>query len=457
MHVDVSRTDRNYSQYPVVTNSLEVTDKSDSKTQNTSNTPVNTPALSKPTSTPTPKPQPTELVKNDSDSGNKVDNEKTEDKKQEDEKGTDNESNGVVSSDLIVKNDEDNQNVFSQDGSDEKNDDDYYEEEDKESFTKEALDRAYEIIKKAERDSKKSIVTVSNIHEEIVYLPSYNKITTKKDYFGVALFNTGNSLLLLTKYSNVKSSGRIEVDFGIGNSVAADLYSFDEMLDLCVVEVLTSRLTKEQSEHVTVAMLTTDEVNKYTVGSLAIAHEKYTGFKDMSFEGTITSVDNSKEIKDRVIDFFTLNTINYAKAEGFVFNLDGELLGMIDHSLEDESHQVTTVMSFDSMRWALSKLLSGDKISGLGVTVSNMSDVLRQKANAKTGVFVKEVDKNSNSFDYLVAGDILVAVNSLECSDVHAYVEIMSKFKAGDVVTLTLLREKFPGEYREEEYEIVVQ
>lgn len=133
----------------------------------------------------------------------------------------------------------------------------------------------------------------------------------------------------------------------------------------------------------------------------------------------------------------------------FVFNLNGDLVAIIS-----EEKNVVPIFTYDYyLQTILNKNLSS--LPFLGVNYLDLSDVKTQNLNLEKGAWLTSskdklaVLKNSPAqIGGLKEGDVISWVNNQEINSSSDLADIIATFKAGDLVTLTYLRDSKEQEAR---------
>ena len=142
-------------------------------------------------------------------------------------------------------------------------------------------------------------------------------------------------------------------------------------------------------------------------------------------------------------------SINSGNSGGPLVNDAGEVIGIVTMKLTD---------GFDGVGFAIpingAKKIIDEIIEKGGDTDGSSTDVAKKRALigitgkavtpaegfATTGVYVAEVNENSDAANYLEVGDIIVGIDGNEVITVADISSVISNLSAGDTVVLTVSR-----------------
>ena len=143
----------------------------------------------------------------------------------------------------------------------------------------------------------------------------------------------------------------------------------------------------------------------------------------------------------------------------FLFNVDGELLGMTQPARQDSTAgtgKTADVLSVSWLRRILASLSEGRAVPYLGIYGRTVSPEMEAE-HIPRGVFITDVEQNSPAYAAGVkSGDVVTAVNGAETHSITGYASAVGAAEAGTEVKLSVMRGSGGGEYRGLEFTMTV-
>ena len=312
-----------------------------------------------------------------------------------------------------------------------------------------SLVHKYEEIRKVYANVSNCITIVEIVEQSIGLFEEIYEV--KKWTTGLIVAETETEILILTDAGKLSEQSLITVCFG-GKEVSGRVYSKASAYDLAVVAVEKKKYSKRMLEQIEFAKFTETELEK---GIPVIALGGPNGYQNSIEQGMITSVGNTIPVMDGVLSYFTIDITNYDNGNGFIFNLDGEVLGMITHSYKKEMIQseVCSVITLKDITCVIEGLLNTWKNVWLGITGrdfsigARISEVDSWKYNfleqlfttyrIDSAVYVTKVENNSPAMKAgIKPGDIIYQIDSKEISGIQNLMETLPKFSVGYITQI---------------------
>jgi len=240
----------------------------------------------------------------------------------------------------------------------------------------------------------------------------------------------------------------ITVSFQNGESYEAKLVGSEADNDVAVLKI--------EAENLTPVVL--GDSDKLVVGEAVYAIGNPLG------ELTYSLTDGLVSALDRVIttgsgnDATSLNmlqtncAINSGNSGGPLFNAYGEVIGITTAKMSGSSGGSASIeglgfaVPVNDVKEIITDLIQHGYVTGkpyMGVQISSVSELDAKRYGLKVGAYVEVVEKDSSAEKAgLKVGDIIIAIDETEINTHSALVATVATYRAGDTVTLKILRDK---------------
>lgn len=296
---------------------------------------------------------------------------------------------------------------------------------------------------------KKSVVDIS------VYSAEEAKVGQKPDAVtsGV-IIKKGVNVLILTDYSTVHDGKRIEVTFGKDMCYEAKVKKDNSSMGIAILSVSGTEVKLDSLE----------EMPEVQIGNASWLREGqqliYIGSPiDASLytdSGNVTGLSKMNYV-DGQVDIVQTNIPLAGTANGFLFNVEGELVGILNENLPEAKVCVAAFMN--QLTPTVEKLINGVARPYLGINGEAVTDEIIEKTGEKMpyGVYVENVMKSSPAYEAGIRnGDIIYQIGSTDVMDMDDIRNILDEVSAGDRVTVMLKRYDV-GTYRRYSYEVILE
>jgi serine protease Do len=132
-----------------------------------------------------------------------------------------------------------------------------------------------------------------------------------------------------------------------------------------------------------------------------------------------------------------------AQAGGFLFNLRGEVVGVITQGPnEEDSSNLLCAYGVSDLRKLVEKMTNEREIAYLGIYGTNVTTEVHEELEVPYGAYVRETVMESPAMlEGIQQGDVIVAINEENIVDFDRYSTILMTLKPGDNVELTVMRQ----------------
>lgn len=299
-------------------------------------------------------------------------------------------------------------------------------------------------------DCGSMLVTVSGITSDMDWFnDSYENRNTVS---GLVTKKTATDIYILVQSRRIEDSKRIMVTFSCksGNIEAeAEKKSSDPETGLTILSVPVSEIPVRERADIMEAGFGSSAGTIIT-GAPVIAIGSPTGKAGSVIYGNVTGVDDSLEIPDNDICRLTTDIYGGTDATGFLINLDGEVVGMIDMRFRDSNvPNMLCAIGISELRPIIRRMESGRKKSVLGICGINVTDEISEMNEIPVGVWVTRVMDDSPAMAAgIQKGDVITGFDRFEILHMAGLITKLEETEPGQNVTLRIMRRK--GEEFEE-------
>lgn len=250
---------------------------------------------------------------------------------------------------------------------------------------------------------------------------------------GVIITSTG---IIITNNHVIEGADTIQVTMRDGSEYAATLIATDEMYDIAVIKIEATGLKAA----------TFGDSDDLKVGQTAVAIGNPLG----SLGGTVTEgiiSATGRQIYVEGIPMTLLQTtaaINPGNSGGGLFNLAGELIGVVNAKMSEEGIEgLGFAIPSNTALAAATDLLTQGYVTGrpdVGFTVMEITDMMTalQYGVSYSGVYVMRL--GANAPESVKTLDCIVSVNGQSVADVDDFKSALYASSVGDTLTMTFLR-----------------
>lgn len=302
------------------------------------------------------------------------------------------------------------------------------------------------------------------------YIVTIRGITSNLDWFnnvqesdsqssGVIIADNGRAYLVLVDYTPLKNADSLVLELNDGYyQIEATLKGLDPSTNLAVVAVDWDNLPAEWQETGGLAVAPMGSSNSRTLaGTPVIAMGSPMGTSDSIGYGMITAA-NTLYTVDRNYKLLLTDIVGSKKANGALFNLKGELIGMIAGSrTNSDMGNVINAYGISELKKVVEKMSNEDKLPYMGISGGDVPLSAYLDLGVPRGAYVKEIDMDSPAMLAGVQrGDIITAVNDNVVTSFSDYSALLMQIEPGQMVNLTVMRQS-QAEYKEMNFAIEIE
>ena len=299
------------------------------------------------------------------------------------------------------------------------------------------------------------IVTVRGVTSNIDWFDDIQESSNQAS--GLIVADNGLELLILVDYTSLERAENLVLDLGDGAyRIDVELKAVDEDTNFAIVAVEHSKLPAEYLEVGGLAVATLgSSIGSRLVGTPVIALGSPLGVSGSIGFGMITSADTQLTGPDRNYRLLLTDISGSRNAEGVLFNLNGQVIGIItDNHLDNGMENMINAYGITELRRIIEKLSNNNAFAYMGITGTDVPQYVHNDLNVPYGAYVTRVERDSPAMlAGIQVGDVITAMNGGSIMSYNSYCSQLMRIEPGQTVQLTVRRQS-QGEYREMNFSI---
>lgn len=263
--------------------------------------------------------------------------------------------------------------------------------------------------------AKKSVVSVTKGAEQ----ENWNAEATGIDesVSGVIVADNGQEILILSYASICEDAKEWCVTFSDKSEYKASLKKKDNTWSASSVASLGNSNLTEQGDVI------------FALGNIF-------GYAGGSGYGIVSS-SNYKEIgRDGEYSVIATDMSSASDGTGILFNLDGEVIGMISSDIwKDRGIRTANAYAISDLKLVIQLLANGASVPYIGVSGTAVTSGIQEEEGMPSGIYVIDVAADSPAMAAgIQSGDVICSVNGEKIVSMSAYRKLMLTLKVGDQI-----------------------
>ena len=278
---------------------------------------------------------------------------------------------------------------------------------------------------------------------------------------GVIVGQNDTELLIATNNHVIQDSNSLTVSFIDDSTATAQVKGTGVTVDLALVSVKLSDISPETREKIKAVQIgSSDEME---VGDQVVAIGNALGYGQSVTTGIISAKNRDVQTKDGVSKGLiqTDAAINPGNSGGALLNMKGELIGInvakyADTDVEGMGYSIPSSAA-ETILSSLSTLTTRDKVPEaeqgvLGIQVKDIDAQTAESFAMPKGIYIfKVLDDTGADNSQIQERDIITKLDGQGVYTTANLKALLSKYRAGEEVKLTLMRQDGTGKYNEVE------
>ena len=241
---------------------------------------------------------------------------------------------------------------------------------------------------------------------------------------GVILADNGQELLILADSSVSEGADKWSVTFQDSGTYTASLKQRDLNSGLAVFSVPRADISDNTWDKIKISVL--GNSNLIRQGSVVIALGDMFGYEDGMACGTVSSAEYKETVYDRECGIISTDIAVDAEGTGVLFNLEGEVIGLITPSVWDkEDHSVANARAISDLKTVIEILANDENVPYVGIYATTVTSDL-QEQGMPAGIYVVDVDPESPAMEAgIQSGDIICEKRRMKRSQASIPIRIL--------------------------------
>lgn len=327
-----------------------------------------------------------------------------------------------------------------------------------------------ESVSKIAKDAMSSVVSITNtIKYQQNGFSLYGQGQTREaaaSGSGVIIGENDNELLIVTNKHVVEDSTSLSVQFVDGKSYDAKIKGTDSDADLAVIAVPLDSISAETRKSISTA--TFGDSDALSVGDQVVAIGNALGYGQSVTTGIISAKDRDIQTENGS-ETGLLQTdaaINPGNSGGALLNMQGELIGInvakySDTTVEGMGYSIPAKKVQEIVE-TLSKRDTREKVKDdergyIGIQGKTVDSSIAEAYNMPQGIYVYKILKGDGiDNSALQEKDIITKFDGQGVRSLEDLVSLISGYKAGEKVEVTVKRLSAKGQYEEKTVEVTL-
>ena len=302
------------------------------------------------------------------------------------------------------------------------------------------------------RVCQKSIVTVAGVNNDIDWFN--NSYTSQNISTGLIVANNGIELLILTDSLAIRNSESIEISFFDDTTAEGVVKATDKNTGLVIVAVPVDNLTSTVLDPGVIASLGNSKTDRL-FASPVVALGRPLGNVISIENGMVTSKGEIINMVDNNYELFTTDMNGNSNSNGFIYNLSGEVVGVIYQKSKLFSQSTLSAIGISDLKKTIERMSNAYSRPTLGLIGTDVT-AEAMAHGVPSGAYVLEIEMGSAAMKSgIQSGDVITKIDGFDITTFTVYTEAIASHEPGDEIVVTLNRLS-GNEYIEMEVNVVL-
>lgn len=288
------------------------------------------------------------------------------------------------------------------------------------------------------RTLEKSLVQITAITEGVDWFGEAYE--TREEATGLYVADNGIDMLFLVNLDSIEGATKFEVTLEDGVRIPGRIFSYDTNYRLAVLAVRLSEVSAVEPEVLPVkAKFAFDEVMTGIPVMVLGTPNGHAGAMEL---GITTGVNRVVPVMDDEVFYFTTGITEYADGDGFVFNLSGEVIGIVSNTLNNGETGIITAAMVGGMQKIIENTLNNVPRVYCGLYLEAVEKRMIETYHLPEGLYVTDVLPSSPAMTAgIKSGDIITQAGAVRVTEVKQFYEAVSNVAKGKNIGVMVSRE----------------
>ena len=276
----------------------------------------------------------------------------------------------------------------------------------------------------------KSLVHITAISEGVDWFEEAYE--TSRNATGLYVGNNGLDMLFLASFDSIEGATRFQVTFSNGTTLPCSVFSYDTNYCLAVLSVRLSAAASVGDDNW--PQKAEFAMEGLEPGTPVVVLGNPNGHPGAIELGMTTGTGLTVQVTDDEVRYFTTGITEYAEGDGFVFDLSGEVIGMLSNTLNKGEQGIITAVEVGDLRDVINATLNNIPRMYCGLHLETVNTVMGGKYSLPEGIYVSEVLPGSPAmYAGIKNGDIITEVGITPVTSVRQFYEEITDVGAHSV------------------------
>lgn len=285
------------------------------------------------------------------------------------------------------------------------------------------------------------LVTVYGITEDTDWFnDAYeNRNTTT----GLVTKKAASEIFILTQGLRIADAQRVLVTFHDGTEASAQIAASDTSTGLTMLTVPIGSIPAGNRASIEEAQIGSSRAEVIT-GAPVIAIGSPTGLPGSVVYGNVTGADGSLEILDNNLCRLSTDIYGSEEATGFLIDLDGAVVGMIDMRYRDSNiPNMVCAVGITELNTIIRRLEKGGAKAFLGISGIDVTREISETNDIPVGVWVTRAQDDGPAMAAgIQKGDIIVGCDGTNIQSFAGLIAKLENTDPGNTIHLHIMRRK---------------
>lgn len=305
------------------------------------------------------------------------------------------------------------------------------------------VEQHYKLIRHIYENINKTLVSIQGASNEIGLFESPAQAIT-----GIIFYKTEQELIIIADGEAIDQIGtEIKVEFpNLNLEVDGYIKGIDSIFNIAVVAVDITNFDDSVLEKIAVAYIGNTFLIK--PGDPVVMVGSPYGINYSYAFGNITAIEKDQITVDSLYRLIYTNTIIPQNGNGFMLNMNGELIGILTKQFKKDGLQdYAASIGIPEIKDLLTRLANHSGNTYLGIEARDITKNMAETSQIPEGAYVTAVVLDSPAYAAGIrGGDVIVGIST---TPIHTLAELNSVLindnKPGETVVITVMREGREG------------
>ena len=295
----------------------------------------------------------------------------------------------------------------------------------------------YRQINSLVKEIRTGLVTINSMTQDKDWFN--NPISNEDQSAGAIIYTTDAEVLILVNHPSVAEAESITVTFFNGKTLEARIKKADAITGIAIVSVSKAAIPDFVLRNI--RTLSLGNSYQVEVGTPVLAAGCPVGYTGSVSLGMIALAQTGTVGTDTAFQLLYPDMHIAPGGTGFLFNTDGEIVGILSGKYGDEATGLATAVGISSLKGIVEKLSSGIDAAYLGIQGQNATADVAAAYGIPTGIYVTKVIVDSPAYlAGIKAGDVIRSAEQTELPTMYQLQTFLENYSTSDVIKLKVYR-----------------